>query len=35
MPKSGMTIRRAVPDITTADPVASSGFYQLLASARR
>src|SRR4029434_4065020 len=30
MPKSGMTIRRAVPDITTADPVASSGFYQLL-----
>ena len=30
MPKSSMTIRRAVPDITTADPVASSGFYQLL-----
>jgi uncharacterized glyoxalase superfamily protein PhnB len=30
MPKSGMTIRRAVPDITTADPVASSVFYQLL-----
>jgi hypothetical protein len=30
MPESGMTIRRAVPDITTADPVASSGFYQLL-----
>jgi predicted enzyme related to lactoylglutathione lyase len=30
MSKSGMTIRRAVPDITTADPVASSGFYQLL-----
>jgi uncharacterized glyoxalase superfamily protein PhnB len=30
MPKSGMTIRRAVPDITTADPAASSGFYQLL-----
>ncbi|MEU7841665.1 VOC family protein [Micromonospora sp. NPDC049114] len=25
-----MTIRRAVPDITTADPAASSGFYQLL-----
>ncbi len=25
-----MTIRRAVPDITTADPVASSRFYQLL-----
>ncbi|MEU2610185.1 hypothetical protein ABZ570_01135 [Micromonospora sp. NPDC007271] len=25
-----MTIRRAVPDITTAGPVASSGFYQLL-----
>lgn len=30
VPESGMTIRRAVPDITTADPVASSGFYQLL-----
>jgi uncharacterized glyoxalase superfamily protein PhnB len=30
MSKSGMTSRRAVPDITTADPVASSGFYQLL-----
>jgi predicted enzyme related to lactoylglutathione lyase len=30
MPESGMTIRRAVPDITTADPVASSAFYQLL-----
>jgi catechol 2,3-dioxygenase-like lactoylglutathione lyase family enzyme len=25
-----MTIRRAVPDITTADPVASSDFYRLL-----
>ncbi|MGI5145233.1 VOC family protein [Plantactinospora sp. CA-294935] len=25
-----MKIRRAVPDITTVDPVASSGFYQLL-----
>jgi predicted enzyme related to lactoylglutathione lyase len=30
VPESGMTIRRAVPDITTADPVASSGFYRLL-----
>jgi hypothetical protein len=30
MRKSGMTIRRAVPDVTTDDPVASSGFYQLL-----
>jgi len=30
MAESGMTIRRAVPDITTADPVASSRFYQLL-----
>ena len=26
----GMTIRRAVPDLTTADPAASSDFYQLL-----
>jgi catechol 2,3-dioxygenase-like lactoylglutathione lyase family enzyme len=25
-----MTIRRAVPDITTADPAASSDFYRLL-----
>jgi catechol 2,3-dioxygenase-like lactoylglutathione lyase family enzyme len=25
-----MTIRRAVPDITTADPAVSSDFYQLL-----
>ena len=25
-----MTIRRAVPDITTVDPTASSAFYQLL-----
>jgi catechol 2,3-dioxygenase-like lactoylglutathione lyase family enzyme len=25
-----MSIRRAVPDITTADPAASSAFYQLL-----
>ncbi|WP_343951860.1 VOC family protein [Nonomuraea longicatena] len=25
-----MTIRRAVPDITTADPAASSAFYRLL-----
>jgi catechol 2,3-dioxygenase-like lactoylglutathione lyase family enzyme len=25
-----MTIRRAVPDLTTADPAASSDFYQLL-----
>jgi catechol 2,3-dioxygenase-like lactoylglutathione lyase family enzyme len=25
-----MTIRRAVPDITTTDPAASSAFYQLL-----
>jgi uncharacterized glyoxalase superfamily protein PhnB len=25
-----MTIRRAVPDITTADPAVSSAFYQLL-----
>jgi catechol 2,3-dioxygenase-like lactoylglutathione lyase family enzyme len=25
-----MTIRRAVPDITSADPAASSAFYQLL-----